>query len=122
MVAYTPPGWPQEVRPPGASEWEATATAYLFDCGPPDFRGSRVLQRHPVVLARFAAQFVEGQRRTAEEGLAEVRTALSGRVPPDVVQEAAEAWSEQAARLARTARAVRLVESALRGEAFVPRL
>ena len=122
MVAYTPPGWPSQVRPPGASEWETTATAYLLDCSPPDFRGYRVLQRHPVVLARFAALFVAGQRRTAEEGLAEIRTALSGRAPPDVIQAAAEAWAEQSARLARTSRAVGLVESALLGEAFVPRL
>jgi hypothetical protein len=122
MTAYTPPGWPGSVRPPGAAGWEATATAFLFDCAPPDFRGYRVLHRHPVVLARFAAQFVAGQRRTAEEGLAEVRTSLSCRVPPEVVQAAAEAWLEQGAQLARTQRAVGLVEAALRGEHFTPKL
>jgi hypothetical protein len=122
MTAYTPPGWPVEVRPPGAPRWEETATTYLFDCSPPDFRAHAVLRRHPVVLARFAAQFISGQSRTAEAGLAEVRTALVGRVPPEVVQAAAEVWLAESARLARTSRAVGLVEAALQGEAFVPHL
>jgi hypothetical protein len=55
---YAPPGWPEEVRPPGAPDWERTAVAYLFDCCPPDLRGYEVLRRHPPVLARFAAVFV----------------------------------------------------------------
>ncbi len=75
-VAFTPPGWPAQVRAPGAPDWERTAIAFLLDCSPPDFRAYRVLRNHPVVLARFAAQFVNGQSRSAEEGLAEVRTSL----------------------------------------------
>jgi hypothetical protein len=35
---------------------------------------------------------------------------------------AAQAWLEQSARLARTTRAVGLVEEALRGQVFRPRL
>ena len=50
--AYVPPGWPSQVRPPGASGWEATAIAYLLDCCPPDFRAYRVLRNHPIVLAQ----------------------------------------------------------------------
>ena len=119
---YLPPGWPERVRPPGSQDWEATAVAYLLDCCPADFRAYRVLHNHPVVLARFAAQFVEGQCRTTEEGLAGIRTSLAGHVSYEVVEAAAQAWLEQAARLARTRRAVGLVEEALRGRRFVPRL
>ncbi len=119
---FTPPGWPVEVRPPGSTEWEVTAIAYLLDCSPPDFRAYRVLRNHPVVLARFAARFVDGQCRTAEEGLAEVRTSLSDFADPPVIEAAADAWLEQSARLARTKRAVGLVEAALRGAEFTPKL
>lgn len=119
---YVPPGWPAQVRPPGAPDWEATATAYLFDCCPADFRGYPVLRRHPVVLARFAGQFVAGQYHAAQEGLAEVRTSLGEYVPADVLESAVEAWLEQEAMLARTRRAVLLVEEALRGRVFTPKL
>jgi|SRR3954451_15231190 hypothetical protein len=120
--AYAPPGWPDHVRPPGAPDWEASAVAYLFDCCPADFRRYRVLHRHGTVLARFAVVFVEAQQEAAERGLAEIRTILRGRVDPHVVAEAVDAWSEQAARLIRTRRAVGLVEEALLGRVFVPRM
>jgi len=117
-----PPGWPETVRPPGAPDWEKTATAYLFDCCPPDFRGYRVLRHHPLVLAQFAEQFVEGQCRAVQEGLAAVRTTLKGEVRPDVVETAAEIWLEQGAALMRTRRAVGLIAQALRGRTFLARL
>ncbi|MDN5724922.1 MAG: hypothetical protein L0G99_03170 [Propionibacteriales bacterium] len=119
---HTPPGWPDQVRPPGAPDWESTAVAFLLDCCPPDFRAYPVLRRHPVVLARFAAEFVEGQYEAAKGGLAGVRTALAGHVGVEVVESAADAWSEQSARLVRTRRAVALVEEALRGRVFIRKL
>ena len=120
--AYVPPGWPSQVRPPGAPGWEATAIAYLLDCCPPDFRAYRVLRNHPVVLAEFASHFVDGQHEAAQRGLAEVRTSLSEYVEPDVVAAATEAWLEQGARLARTRRSVTLLAEALRGRVFVRKL
>jgi hypothetical protein len=122
VTAFAPAGWPEGVRPPGAPEWELTAVAFLLDCCPADFRGYAVLRRHPLVLARFAAHFVAGQCRSSQEGLAEIRTSLQRLVTPDVVEAAAQVWLEQAARLARTRRAVTLVEEALRGHVFTPRL
>jgi hypothetical protein len=121
-LAYVPPGWPPQVRPPGAPDWESTAIGFLLDCCPPDFRAYRVLRNHPVVLARFAARFVEGQHRCAQEGLAEIRTSLKDLVASGVIEAAAEAWLAEDARLARTRRAVLLVEQALRGQAFVRKL
>ena len=119
---YVPPGWPAQVRPPGAPDWEPTAMNFLLDCCPPDFRAYRVLRNHPVVLARFAARFVEGQHRCTQEGLAEIRTSLKDLVASGVIEAAAEAWLAEDARLARTRRAVMLVEQALRGQAFVRKL
>jgi hypothetical protein len=120
--AYVPPGWPSEVRPPGAPGWEATAIAYLLDCCPSDFRAYRVLRNHPVVLAEFASHFVNGQHDASQRGLAAARTSLSECVEPDVVEAATEAWLEQGARLARTRRSVTLLAEALRGRVFVRRL
>ena len=116
---YLPPGWPPQVRPPGTPGWERTATAFLLDCCPPEFRGYPVLRRHPVVLARFAARFVAGQCTTAQDGVAEIRTGLPRSIPHQVVTEAVEAWLEQAAHLLRVRRAIGLVEDALRGKEFV---
>ncbi|HEY6684159.1 MAG TPA: hypothetical protein VI030_14345 [Propionibacteriaceae bacterium] len=120
--AYVPPGWPSEVRPPGAPGWEATAIAYLLDCCPADFRAYRVLRNHPVVLAEFASHFVEGQHEASQRGLAAARTSLSESVEPDIVEAAAEVWLEQGARLVRTRRSVALLADALRGRVFVRKL
>ena len=81
-----------------------------------------MLRRHPLVLARFAAHFVEGQCRASQEGLAGIRAGLQGQVPAQAVEQAAQAWLEQAARLARTKRAVGLVDDALQGQVFHARL
>jgi hypothetical protein len=121
-AAYVPPGWPSQVRPPGAPGWEATAIAYLLDCCPADFRAYRVLRNHPVVLAQFASVFVNGQHEASQRGLAEVRTSLSDHVEPDVVDAATQAWLEQDARLARVRRAVMLLDEALHGRVFVRKL
>jgi hypothetical protein len=122
VPVYVPPGWPARVRPPGAPDWEASAVAYLLDCCPPDFRAYRVLRNHPVVLARFAARFVEGQHRSTQEGLAEIRTSLKDEVSSEVIEAAAQAWLTEDARLARARRSVQLIEHALRGQAFIPKL
>ena len=120
--AYVPPGWPAQVRPPGATGWEATAIAYLLDCCPPDFRAYRVLRNHPVVLAQFATHFVNGQQEASQRGLAAVRTSISEHVDAAVVEAATQAWLEQGARLARTRRAVALIGEALQGRVFVRKL
>lgn len=119
---YVPPGWPDRVRPPGSPDWEATAAAFLLDCCPADYRGYPVLRRHPVVLARFAADFVDSQLRASRDGLAQIRVSLSEHVDPDVVQAAADTVAEQCARLVRVRREVGLVEEALRGVVFVRKL
>ncbi len=119
---YVPPGWPNRVRPPGTPDWEATAAAFLFDCCPADYRAYPVLRRHPVVLARFAAEFVASQVGASRDALAQVRTSLADHVEVSVIQAAADAWAEQAARLVRLQREVTLVEEALRGAVFVRKL
>jgi hypothetical protein len=74
------------------------------------------------VLAQFATHFVNGQHEASQRGLAAVRTSVGEYVGADVVEAATQAWLEQGARLARTRRAVVLVEEALRGRVFVRKL
>lgn len=118
----TPPGWPAAVPPPGVPGWERRAAAWLFDLCPPDHRGHGVLVRWPVLLARAARESVEAGRAAAAHGLATARAELRDVVPPEAVGAMLAMYEREGARLADAARAVALVEQALRGERFVPRL
>jgi hypothetical protein len=117
-----PPGWPAGVRPPGAPEWERTAVGWLLDQSPPEFRGYSALRRHAVVLARFAALHVEACQAAARRGLAESRTALRDYLDPEAVEAAVQTWERELARLQSVRRSLDLVEEALRGRRFRPRL
>lgn len=117
-----PPGWPPEVNPPWTPEWERSATAWLFDQCPGDYRGYDVLRRHPVVLARFAATALDAAVAAAESGLHSVRSELRDRVAPDTVEAAVATYEQERHRARKARQAVDLVERALRGERWVPRL
>jgi hypothetical protein len=117
-----PPGWPRQVRPPGAPGWERTAVAWLLDVCPPEYRSYPVLRRHEVVLARFAVLHVEGCQAAVRRGLSEARSALHDVAAPDTVEAAVQTWHAESARLFAERRAVGLVEEALRGRRFVARL
>ena len=119
---HTPPGWPPQVRPPGAPAWERTAASWLLDVCPPEYRGYPVLRNHEVVLARFALLHVEACQAAVRRGLSEARGVLRDLVDPDTVEAAVVAWQAEEARLGSERRAVGLVEEALRGRRFVARL
>jgi hypothetical protein len=118
----TPPGWPGAVRPPGVPGWEATATSWLLDISPPEYRSYPVLRRHPVVLARFAALHVEAGQAAVRRGLSEARGVLRDIAEPQTIEDALLTWQAEEARLVAERRAVLLVEEALRGRRFVARL
>ena len=117
-----PPGWPGEVLPPGVDGWEGSAARWLLDIGPPEFRSYPVLRRHAVVLARFAAVHTEATYDASRRALGEARTSLRDYVGPDTVEQTVLAWERETARLTARRRAVHLVEEALRGRRFRPRL
>jgi hypothetical protein len=110
------------VRPPDSPDWERTATAWLFDLCPPDYRLHDVLRRHPPVLARFAAHHVQAGIEAARRGLATARDDLRDVADPETIAAALAAYEREGARLVRTQRAVGLVEEALRGRRFRVRL
>jgi hypothetical protein len=117
-----PPGWPAEVLPPQAADWERSAVAWLFDLCPPDYRAHDVLRKHPVVLSRFAAQHLAAAVQAARDGLRTVRAELGDLVGPDVIEAAIAAYDREGRRLLATGKQVELVSAALRGERWVPRL
>jgi hypothetical protein len=117
-----PPDWPEQVRPPGAPDWQRSATGWLFDQTPPDYREHDVLRRHPLVLAAFAELHVAAASAGIRDGLGRLRVELRADVPPEVVDAAVGALERAARRLERVERQVRLVRAALRGERYVPRL
>jgi hypothetical protein len=117
----TPRGWPAEVPPPGAEDWERKATGWLLDQCPGDFRSYDVLRRHPPILARFAAEHVAACRAAIRDGLASARPGLR-HLAPETLDDVISAYETEAVRLARLATAVDLVGRALRGERFPARL
>ena len=121
-AGVAPPGWPRQVRPPDAPDWEVTAASWLLDLCPPDYRVYDVLRRHPVILARFAAGHIEAATAAARRGVAGARADLADHVPPEAIDAALAAYDRELARLAVTARAVEVVGQALRGRRFRAKL
>jgi hypothetical protein len=120
MVTYTPPGWPAGVHPPGSDDFESTAVGWLLDVVPPDYRLHGVLRLYPVALATMARYHSRACVEAAREGYRTARTELAGALPPQAIDTVLAAYRKEGARLAATARAVGLVERALRGEVFTP--
>lgn len=122
MVALAPPGWPTEVRPPDAPDWERTAVNWLFDICPPEYRSYAGLRRHILVLARFAVLHVEASQAACRRGLSEARSDLRDLAGYDVIDAALECLRSEDARLLGLRREVGLVEEALRGRRYVAKL
>jgi hypothetical protein len=122
MAAYTPSGWPAGVHPPGSDDFESTAVGWLLDVVPPDYRLHGVLRRHPLALAAMARHHSKACVEGARQGYRTARTELTGTLPPHALDSVLAAYRKEGARLAATARAVSLVERALRGEVFAPKM
>ena len=122
MGTYIPPGWPAGVHPPGSEEFESTAVGWLLDVVPPDYRLHGVLRRYPIALATMARYHSKACVEGAREGYRTARTELASVLPPHAVNTVLAAYRKEGARLAETARAVDLVERALRGEVFTPKM
>ena len=114
-----PPGWPAEVQPPGSDGFERTAVSWLLDRCPPDFRGHAVLRRHPVLLARLAAEQLAAAVAACRDGYRTARADLRDVVPTRTIEELLATYEHEGRRLAADARAADLVSRALHGETFV---
>ena len=122
MATYLPPGWPAGVHPPGSQDFERTAMAWLLDVVPPDYRLYGVLRRHPAALASLARHHLAACVEGARQGYRTARTELGGALPPHGVDAVLAAYRSEGRRLVAAATAAGLIERALRGETFTPRL
>ncbi len=122
MAAYLPPGWPTGVHPPGSDEFERTAVAWLLDVVPPDYRLHGVLRRHPAALAALARHHLAACVEGARQGYRTARTELGDVLPVSGLDALLAVYRSEGRRLVTTAHAAGLIERALRGEAFTPRL
>ncbi len=120
MVTYTPSGWPAGVHPPGSEDFESTAVGWLLEVVPPDYRLHGVLRRYPVALAAMARYHSKASVEGARHGYRAARAELADVLPPHAIDTVLAAYRKEGERLAATARAVSLVERALRGEVFTP--
>ena len=110
------------MHPPDSEEFESTAVTWLLDVVPPDYRLHGVLRRYPVALASMARYHTKACVEGARQGYRTARTELAGALPPHAIDTVLAAYRKEGARLAAAARAVGLVERALRGEVFSPKM
>lgn len=129
MSGTVPAGWPPELPPPGAEGWQRKAIAWLYDLCPPDHRAYGVLQRYPVLLARVAREHVAAGAEACKRGAATARADLGGRnpvhglaLPPEAIDGLLALYEREALRLAAADRAVVVIEAALAGKRFIPKL
>lgn len=120
--AYVPPGWPNQVPPPGAPGFERRAVNHLFDLCPPDYRNYRLLARHPLLLVRFTARLLAAQRNGTDATIAALRADMAGFVPPEAVEQGLSLLRAEQQRLERAMLEVSLLEQVFRGRTFVARM
>lgn len=122
MSAYVPPGWPAGVHPPGTERFEDTAVAWLLEFVPAEYRRYGVLRRYPAALSRMAHQHVSAAVEAARAGFRTARTDLADVLPPHGVEAVLDIYRREGTRLVEIAAAIELVDGALRGATFNPRL
>jgi hypothetical protein len=117
-----PPGWPVAVRPPGSPDWQRSAVAWLLDLCPSEYRAHPALTTRPEALAWLAQRHVVAQGQANAAARAAARGELKDRLDAAAVDRVIEVLEHEHARLRAAYRAVRLVDDALQGRRYVPRL
>jgi len=113
-----PPNWPQAVWVPGTPDWEASATRWLLEQVPPEYRRYDVLRRYPVLLARFAGDHTNASLEAARTGWRSLRVALGDLLPAEALDAAMDAYEREGSRLAAMVGSIEVVSAALRGLAI----
>lgn len=117
-----PPGWPRPVLPAGAPGWQKSATAWLLDHCPADYRAHAAWRKYPIALAWVTIRHVEAQLEAMRAAYREVRVDLADLVTPEALPEVLAALEAEGVRLRAAARAAELLYDALQGKEYVPRL
>jgi hypothetical protein len=88
--------------------------AWLLDVVPPDYRLHGVLVRHPVALATLARHHASACVHGARQAYRSARADLGKELAPAAMAAVLDAYRAEGARLVATARAVELIERAIR--------
>lgn len=107
------------MRPPSVPDWITSATAWLLDLCPPDYRAHSALTSRPLALSWVAQRHVVAQGQANRAARAAARAELRGRVDPGEVEQVIEVLEHEHARLRAAYRGVRLVDEALLGHRHV---
>ena len=119
-MTATPPGWPADLPGPGAGLAE-NVTGWLLDRLPPEYRTSP-LRRHPLVLAMCARLHAQATLAGTRDVYRDLRAELRDHLDPTDIQAALVGLEDLAAQFSRSEREIDLVEQALRGQVWKPRL
>ncbi len=117
-----PAGWPAAVPDPEEPDFVTRAVAWLLDIGSPDWRTMPALREQPVLLAFRAHADVRARLAGARDAYSAARAEVGDAVPPEAVAALLEALEAEGAALVAREREVALVEQALRGRRWRPRL
>lgn len=116
----TPPGWPADL--PGVGQgFEQRVTVWLLDRLPPEYRTSE-LRKHPLSLSLAAGHHARANLEAARQTYRELRASLRDHVEPAEVDESLAALQAVASQFTRMVREMDLVDQALRGHVWRPRL
>ena len=119
-MTATPPGWPGDLPGPGEGLAE-NVTGWLLDRLPPEYRTSP-LRRHPLVLAMCARLHAQATLAGTRDVYRDLRAELRDHLDPTDIQAALVGLEDLAAQFGRSEREIELVEQALRGHVWRPRL
>lgn len=111
-----------QVPDPDDPEFVERAIGWLLDAGPGDWRLTPALRDQPVLLAFRARADVRARIEGARAAYASARAELADSIAPTDLAAFLAALEAEGARLLALEREVGLVEEALRGRRWRPRL
>ena len=115
-----PAGWPDDL-PAVGDGFDEKVTGWLLDRLPAQYRTSAI-RHQPLVLAMAAANHADATLAGTRQVYRDLRSQLRDHLEPHQIDQALEALEALAADFTRTVREVTLVQQALEGHEWRPRL
>ncbi|NBF00505.1 hypothetical protein FE391_45860 [Nonomuraea sp. KC401] len=117
LARCAPPGWPPQVLPPDDPEWVRSATSWLLDILPPDYRTHAAIVAMPRVLAWMAATHVDRYQAATQQGYRTAAVDLRAFDSPEVIEQVLDVYRAEKDRLATVREGIRAVRRSLATQA-----
>ena len=117
-----PPGWPADLPGPASGEFTARAGGWLLDRCPPSVREQSAIRNHLPVLAWVAVGLAQAELDGWRVAYARARAELRDRCEPEALEAVMMSLEANGHVAAAALREVRLVEEALLGKVWRPKL